>query len=450
MTDPGRPKVPRALREVAGGERAAATGDPAAGRPRRGRAAAVRRRAGGGAGAGLRRAVLAADRPPDPRVRGVRRAAAARHRARHGSASAPRGARPLGRARVGLLGGSAPSCDASCSSSASRCSASATGCRRWSRCSAAGSREPRPGEFGRTALTLADGGGRLLAGLPDEQQCWMSHRDAVFEPPPGLHRARLQPGLAGRRLREPRSRPLRHPVPPGGRPHPLRHRRSSTASCARSPGCEQRWSPASVIDEQVERIRAQVGDAGVVCGLSGGVDSATAAALVHRAVGDQLTCVLVDHGLMRKNEAAQVVEAFRDRGHEARRTSTPQERFLDAARRRRRPGAQAQDHRRGVHPRLRGGGRASSPDARFLVQGTLYSDVIESGGDGRAGGDDQVAPQRRRPPRGPRARAGRAAADAVQGRGARRRDRARPAGAHRLAPAVPGPRPRRSASSAAR
>ena len=69
-----------------------------------------------------------------------------------------------------------------------------------------------------------------------------------------------------------------------------------------------------MIDEQVERVRAQVGDGGVICGLSGGVDSATAAALVHRAVGDQLTCVLVDHGLLRKNEAEQVVETFRDRG----------------------------------------------------------------------------------------------------------------------------------------
>ena len=68
-----------------------------------------------------------------------------------------------------------------------------------------------------------------------------------------------------------------------------------------------------MIDEQVERIRAQVGDGGVICGLSGGVDSAAAAALVHRAVGDQLTCVLVDHGLLRKNEAEQVVETFRDR-----------------------------------------------------------------------------------------------------------------------------------------
>src|SRR5207253_9979928 len=72
------------------------------------------------------------------------------------------------------------------------------------------------------------------------------------------------------------------------------------------------WSPASIIEEQIERIRAQVGDGRVICGLSGGVDSSVAALLVHRAIGDQLTCVFVDHGLMRKNEGEQVISAFRD------------------------------------------------------------------------------------------------------------------------------------------
>src|SRR6185436_11194258 len=92
-------------------------------------------------------------------------------------------------------------------------------------------------------------------------------------------------------------------------------------------GLEQRWSPASVVDEQVAAVRAQVGQEGVICGLSGGVDSATAAALVHRAVGDQLTCVLVDHGLLRKNEAEQVIETFRDRGARLVHVAA-QERFL--------------------------------------------------------------------------------------------------------------------------
>ena len=77
-------------------------------------------------------------------------------------------------------------------------------------------------------------------------------------------------------------------------------------------GCERTWSAASIIDEQIAAIRAQVGDGRVICGLSGGVDSSVAALLVHRAIGDQLTCVFVDHGLMRKNEGEQVIAAFRD------------------------------------------------------------------------------------------------------------------------------------------
>ena len=136
-----------------------------------------------------------------------------------------------------------------------------------------------------------------------------------------------------------------------------------------------------MIEEQVERIRAQVGSERVICGLSGGVDSAVAALLVYKAVGDQLTCVFVDHGLMRANEAEQVVETFGGHFHVplvhvARRGAVPH-----PARGRHRPGDEAQDRRRGVHPRLRGGGAQARRCTRFLVQGTLYSDVIESGGD---------------------------------------------------------------------
>ena len=166
------------------------------------------------------------------------------------------------------------------------------------------------GEFGRTELTLSGDGGRLLAGLPAEQQCWMSHRDSVFEPPEGFEALASSPGSPVAACEEV-ERGLYgiqfHPEvvhTPYGTQVLDRFLREIT-------GCTEHWTPASVITEQVDRIRAQVGDAGVICGLSGGVDSATAAALVHRAIGDQLTCVLVDHGLMRKNEATQVVEAMR-------------------------------------------------------------------------------------------------------------------------------------------
>ncbi len=147
-------------------------------------------------------------------------------------------------------------------------------------------------------------------------------------------------------------------------------------------GARERWSPASVIDEQVSRIRAQVGEAGVICGLSGGVDSATAAALVHRAIGDQLTCVLVDHGLMRKNEAEQVVAAMEELGVKLINVDA-ERRFLAKL-----AGEVEPERKRKIigeeFIRVFEAEAEKLPDVRFLVQGTLYSDVIESGGDGRS------------------------------------------------------------------
>ncbi len=238
------------------------------------------------------------------------------------------------------------------------------------------------GEFGRTPLSLADGGGRLMSGLPREQQCWMSHRDAVFEPPPGFAALASSPGSPVAACESP-DRGLY-----GIQFHPeVVHTPYGTEILDRFlrdlAGLQQRWSPASVIGEQVERVRAQVGDAGVVCGLSGGVDSACAAALVHQAVGDQLTCVLVDHGLLRKNEAEQVVETFQDRGIRLIDVAA-QDRFLA-----RLAGEVEPERKRKIigeeFIRVFEEEAEKLPDVRFLVQGTLYSDVIESGGDGRTG-----------------------------------------------------------------
>jgi GMP synthase (glutamine-hydrolysing) len=139
------------------------------------------------------------------------------------------------------------------------------------------------------------------------------------------------------------------------------------------------WTAEAVIEEQVERIRAQVGRERVICGLSGGVDSAVAALLVHKAVGDQLTCVFVDHGLLRKDEAEQVVETFRGHFHVPLVHVQAEERFLarlegvsEPEEKRKRVG---EEFIRVFEEEAR---RLGS--IRFLVQGTLYSDVIESGG----------------------------------------------------------------------
>jgi GMP synthase (glutamine-hydrolysing) len=140
------------------------------------------------------------------------------------------------------------------------------------------------------------------------------------------------------------------------------------------------WTPAAVIEEQVERIRTQVGSERVLCALSGGVDSSVAALLVHKAVGDQLTCVFVDHGFMRKDEAAQVVETFRGHFHVPLVHVEAQGRFLallrgvdDPEEKRKRIGRE--------FIRVFEEEAATLGRLRFLVQGTLYSDVIESGGE---------------------------------------------------------------------
>jgi GMP synthase (glutamine-hydrolysing) len=244
------------------------------------------------------------------------------------------------------------------------------------------------GEFGRSDLHVTDGG-VLLHGLPREQTCWMSHRDTVFEPPPGFtalasssaspvaaieHRER---GIYGIQF---------HPEvvhTPYGQEILTRF---LTEIC----GCEPTWSAASIAEDQIRRIREQVGAGKVICGLSGGVDSSVAALLVHRAVGDQLTCVFVDHGLMRKDEGEQVVSTFRDIFKVPLVAVDAESRFLeklkgvtDPEAKRKAIGAEFIRVFEEEAAKLAGakdGGPGEDRPARFLVQGTLYSDVIESGG----------------------------------------------------------------------
>jgi GMP synthase (glutamine-hydrolysing) len=237
--------------------------------------------------------------------------------------------------------------------------------------------EAEVGEFGRSDLTVAEPG-VLLAGMPREQTCWMSHRDTVYEAPPGftaLASSSSSPVAAVEDVQRGVYGIQFHPEvvhTPYGQEILTRF---LTEVC----GCERDWSAASIVEAQITHIRAQVGEGRVICGLSGGVDSSVAALLVHRAVGDQLTCVFVDHGLMRKAEGEQVISAFRDTFKVPLVAVDAEQRFLERLRGVTEPEAK----RKAIGAefiRVFEEEAAKLDGAKYLVQGTLYSDVIESGG----------------------------------------------------------------------
>lgn len=232
-------------------------------------------------------------------------------------------------------------------------------------------------EYGRADLRVLEPG-RLFGGLPADQTCWMSHRDAVLQAPDGftpLASSEASPVAAFESLDRGIWGIQFHPEVS----HTPFGRDILDAWLRDVCGADMAWTAASVIEDQVQRIRAQVGEGRVICGLSGGVDSSVAALLVHRAIGDQLTCVFVDHGLMRKNEGEQVVAAFRDRFKIDLRAVDAEDRFLA-----RLAGVSDPEAKRkaigGEFIRVFEEEAVRIGDARFLVQGTLYSDVIESGG----------------------------------------------------------------------
>ena len=233
------------------------------------------------------------------------------------------------------------------------------------------------GEYGRTTLTLEGDGGILLGGTPTQQSVWMSHFDAIVEPPTGVTATASTPDAPVAAFEDPQQKLY------GVQFHPevmhTAHGQHVIEQFLRvGCGATGQWTMTSIIDTAVEQIRAQVGDRRALCGLSGGVDSAVAAAVVHRAIGDQLTCVFVDTGLMRLHEGEQVVETFeRNFGVELIHVEAG-DRFFAALAGITEPEAK----RKAIGElfiRVFEDAQAKVEGADFLVQGTLYPDVIESG-----------------------------------------------------------------------
>jgi GMP synthase (glutamine-hydrolysing) len=239
------------------------------------------------------------------------------------------------------------------------------------------------GEYGRTEL-VRHGASALLEGVPDRSTVWMSHGVTVTAAPPGFSVTASTSSVPVAAMEDPVARRY------GVQFHPevahTEHGQRLLATflhrvCELAPT----WTNVSIVEDQVRRVREQVGGDRVLCALSGGVDSAVAAALVHKAVGDQLTCVYVDTGLMRAGESEQVEETFRRQFHVDLVHVKAEDRFLEALHgvedpevKRKRIGALFIRIFEEVARDLgAGGGGDRAP--RYLVQGTLYPDVIESG-----------------------------------------------------------------------
>ena len=241
-------------------------------------------------------------------------------------------------------------------------------------------------EYGRTPVTVTTPG-TLLAEIPTEHNVWMSHGDSVVAAPEGftvLASTDVTPVAAfehvGRQLAGVQWHPEVLHTEHGQRV--LEHFLHQIA------GCRQTWTMVNIVEEQIERIREQVGETGrAICGLSGGVDSAVAAAIVQRAIGDRLDCVFVDHGLLRKGEAEQVERDFVAATGVKLHVVDAQETFLEAL-----AGVSDPETKRkiigrefirafeGAEAAVLGEAAADGHRVGFLVQGTLYPDVVESGG----------------------------------------------------------------------
>jgi len=239
------------------------------------------------------------------------------------------------------------------------------------------------GEYGRALLTRTNETSILLRDLPSEYSVWMSHFDFVARMPEGFVSSASTPDAPIAVMENAQRKVWAvqfHPEVV----HSEYGQKILERFLIQLAGCTPNWTMDSIIDTQVAAIRAQVGNARAICGLSGGVDSSVAAALVHKAIGAQLTCVYVDTGLMRKGESEQVVEMFqRNMGIELIHVRAG-EKFFDKL-----TGVVEPEAKRKaigeLFVRIFEENTGGVTDAEFLVQGTLYPDVIESGGsDGTA------------------------------------------------------------------
>jgi GMP synthase (glutamine-hydrolysing) len=236
-------------------------------------------------------------------------------------------------------------------------------------------------EYGRTELKVT--GGELHSGLPDAQPVWMSHGDAVTSAPPGFDVVASTAGAPVAAF-ENRAHGLA-----GVQYHPeVIHTPHGQQVLSRFlhefAGIDSSWTPANIADALTEQVRKQIGEGRAICGLSGGVDSAVAAALVQRAIGDRLTCVFVDHGLLRAGERAQVERDFVAATGARLVTVDAADTFLEALSAVHHPEGKrkiiGREFIRTFEAAVRDLVGDSGSEVRFLVQGTLYPDVVESGG----------------------------------------------------------------------
>ncbi len=233
------------------------------------------------------------------------------------------------------------------------------------------------GEYGRTELTVSEPG-VLFREQPEDQVVWMSHFDTITQAPPGFRVSASTGDTPAAAFGDP-DRSIYgvqfHPEVA----HTERGQEILKAFLFDVAGCRPTWTNVSIIEEAVAEIQEQVGDARVICGLSGGVDSAVAAAIVHKAIGDQLTCVFVDTGLLRLNEAEQVEDTFRRQFQVDLVHVKAGDRFLGALN----DIVEPERKRKIIGEtfiRVFEEVARDYDDAAFLVQGTLYPDIVESGG----------------------------------------------------------------------